>query len=178
MSDRISVDAYFKMPETNRPQELVHGMVREPPAPFFGHQRVVLEIAAALKHHVEERALGEVCISPIDVVLDEQDALVVQPDVLFVSNARRPIIRDRIWGAPDLVVEVASIGHELRDSTVKLSWYRRYGVRECWLVDPGKHEIEVVDCASGSRQVFSRGMDVVSGVLPDLRLSVTRCLDS
>jgi Uma2 family endonuclease len=178
MANRISVDEYFRMPETTKPQELVYGLVREPPAPFYGHQRVVLEIAAALKVHVEAHHLGEVCISPLDVVLDESDALVVQPDVIFVSNERRSIIRDCIWGAPDLVVEVASPGSEQRDSILKLTWYRRYGVRECWLVDPRKSQMEVVDCAGEFRAVLSRGSNVVSRVLPDLELAVARCLDS
>ena len=176
MSDRISVDDYFKMPETNLPQELVYGLVREPPAPFYGHQRVVLEIAAALKTHVEAGRVGEICISPIDVVLDEAAALVVQPDIIFVSNERRSIIRDRIWGAPDLVVEVASPGSELRDGMQKLTWYRFYGVKECWLVDPRHSRVDVVDCSSNLRVTFSRESEIVSRVLPDLQLSVARCL--
>jgi Uma2 family endonuclease len=29
---------------------------------------------------------------------------------------------------------VASPSTEHRDRTIKLAWYRKYGVRECWLV--------------------------------------------
>jgi Uma2 family endonuclease len=177
MEKRISPDEYFRMPETNRPQELVYGFVREPPAPFFGHQNVVLQIAAALKIHVDAHRLGIVCVSPLDVVLDEPNALVVQPDVIFVSDDRRSIIRDRIWGAPDLVVEVASPGGENRDRTLKLAWYRRYGVRECWLADPRTRQVEVVDCQQDSREVFPSGTIVKSRVLPELQLAVEKYFD-
>jgi Uma2 family endonuclease len=101
---------YFAMPETNQPSELVYGVVREPPAPFYGHQKVVGELFRILKAHAEACDLGDVCISPIDVVLDEHAALVVQPDVIFVAKARSGIIRNQVWGAPDLVADVVSPG--------------------------------------------------------------------
>ena len=71
MERRFSTIDYFSMPETNRPAELVYGFVREPPAPLYGHQKVVGQLFYLLKVHVEEQKLGDVCVSPIDVVLDE-----------------------------------------------------------------------------------------------------------
>jgi Uma2 family endonuclease len=106
-------------------------------------------------------------VSPVDVVLDEVNALVVQPDIVFVSRQRAHIIRDRIWGAPDMVVEVLSPRTAHRDRTTKLNWYARYGVRECWLVEPGGEWIEVVPLqGKGERLIFHGGTAVVSAVLP------------
>src|SRR5439155_13735254 len=104
--DRLSSFSYLRGPETLRRRELVWGMVREPPAPFYYHQRLVTDLTVLLQQHVRTHNLGQVCVSPVDVVLDQVEALVVQPDVIFVSNDRIGIIRDQIWGAPDLVVEV------------------------------------------------------------------------
>ena len=81
----------------------------------------------------------------MDVVLDHERALIVQPDVLFVSAERLSIIRDQVWGAPDLVAEVLSPGTENHDRGEKLEWYRQYGVRECWLVDLFLEQVTVVD---------------------------------
>jgi len=136
---------YFGTEETNRRRELTHGILREPPAPFFTHQDLVLRVARLLCDHVDPRGLGRVGIAPIDVVLDADAALVLQPDVLFVSTERLSIIRDQVWGAPDLVVEILSLGTERYDRGDKLGWYRQYGVRECWIVDPRAQGVEVVD---------------------------------
>ena len=159
--------------ESNRIRELAMGMVREPPAPFFSHQELVLKIARILGDHVEPRRLGRVAIAPVDVILDRERALIVQPDVLFVSTARLSIIRDQVWGAPDLVAEVLSPGAERRDRGEKLGWYRQYGVRECWLVDLHHEQVTVMDF-TGAMPVerVVKGITALrSSVLPDLQTS-------
>jgi Uma2 family endonuclease len=169
---------YFRGPDTNRRRELVWGVLREPPAPYFVHQELVTRLAALL--HAQVRGLGKVCVSPVDVVLDRDRALVVQPDVVFVSTARLGLIDRRIWGAPDLVVEVLSLGTARRDRTTKLRWYRRYGVRECWLVDPIGREIVVIALGRPGRvqrRRFSGRARVQSDVLPDVRLSAAQIFE-
>src|SRR5436309_5849966 len=96
---------YLDTEETNRKRELHYGVLREPPAPYFTHQQLVLHVARLLCDHVEPRRLGRVAVAPVDVILDAEQALVVQPDVLFISEARTSIVRNQVWGPPDLVVE-------------------------------------------------------------------------
>ena len=163
----------YNTEETNRIRELAMGRVSEPPAPFFSHQSLVLQVARVIAEHVEPQKLGRVAIAPVDVVLDREKALVLQPDVLFVSTARLGIIRDQVWGPPDLVVEVLSHSTENRDRGEKLDWYCQYGVRECWLVDLYDESITVVDF-TGNRPVSRVAQGVVrirSTVLPDLQSS-------
>jgi Uma2 family endonuclease len=167
--DRITVREYFRKPESLRPMELVFGVVREPPAPAYGHQSIVTRLTALLDRHVRGLDLGDVCVSPVDVVLDAAAALVVQPDIVFVSRLRRRIVRDRIWGAPDLVVEVLSARTATRDRTTKLRWYRRYGVREYWLVDPAGCALDVrpLERGAGGRRVYRGAAPIRSLVLSD-----------
>jgi Uma2 family endonuclease len=173
-SDKLGVVEYFDLEETTRPMELEYGVVREPPMPAFGHQLISARLTALLYAHVEEFGLGQLS-SPVDVVLDAEAALVVQPDIVFVSNDRLAIVRERVWGAPDLVVEILSPWTARRDRTIKLAWYRQYGVRECWLVDPNRRTIEVVDLQSTtpSRQ-FTRADPIRSYVFPRWTVSVDR----
>jgi Uma2 family endonuclease len=170
----MTADEYlYETDETNRRRELVLSRVSEPPAPFFSHQSLVLRVARVWSDHVEPRGLGRVAIAPIDVVLDRERALILQPDVLFVSNDRLAMIRDQIWGPPDLVAEVLSHSSEKYDRGQKLEWYRQYGVREYWLVDLYDDSVTIVDF-TGALPVrrFAKGIDPIrSTVLPDLELS-------
>ena len=107
-------------------------------------------------------------------MLDADRHLVVQPDLCFVAASRRDIIRGRVWGAPDLVVEVLSYGSRTYDRRRKLGWYRRYGVREYWVVDPIAREVVVNDFASKARRVFGPRQFLRTRVLPRLRFDVGR----
>ena len=167
--EKLSVRDYFKTPETMKPMELAYGVVREPAMPAYGHQALATRLTSLLYQHVDERGLG-VCLAPMDVVLDERAALVVQPDILVVTKERLDIIRDRVWGAPDLVVEILSPRTARHDRTTKLGWYRQYGVRECWLVKYGLHgrSVEVVDLQTVSvPRLFTGDEPMRSYVLPD-----------
>jgi Uma2 family endonuclease len=168
---RFTVEEYLGLPETNRPQELAYGILREPPSPFGPHQLVVGRLYSRLDMHVRWRHLGQVVLSPIDVVLDREQALVVQPDLVFISAERRDILTDRIWGPPDLAVEVLSTTRRQHDRVVKVTWYREYGVRECWVVDPDAREIEVFDLTTESpSRIFSGRQAVRSQLFPHLRV--------
>lgn len=172
MLRRMTVDTYVAGEETNRPQELAFGVLREPAAPSFDHQVIVGRLHVRLDAHVRRHRAGRVVTSPVDVVLDRQRALIVQPDVLFVAAERLHICTDRVWGPPDLVVEVLSTANRRHDRAVKCGWYRAYGVRECWIVDPVARTIEIVDMArdGDGPALFDGEEPVRSRVLPGLRL--------
>lgn len=171
---RMTVTEYLTGEETNRPQELAYGVLREPATPTFAHQMVVGALYEHLNRHVRKFGLGRVVLSPMDVILDFERALVVQPDVLFVSTEREAICKDRIWGAPDLTIEVLSQGNQRHDRFVKAGWYREYGVREYWLVDLIARQVEVRELMTeeAGAHVFEGRHLVRSRVLPRLRLKV------
>ncbi len=172
MSDVLSVDEYLRGRETLRRRELDWGVVREPPAPLSRHQLLVTRLTCELELHVRSEGLGLVLVSPVDVILDAERGLVVQPDIVFIANPRRSIVRGQIWGAPDLVVEVLSEGTARRDRTTKLDWYDCYGVRECWLVDGDSRQIAVHQCgATRHVRVYGSAAAVRSDVLPNLRMN-------
>ena len=74
----MTADEYlYDTEETTRRRELAYGILREPPAPFFSHQVVVLKVARLWTAHVEPRNLGSVAVSPVDVVLDVCGSLIL-----------------------------------------------------------------------------------------------------
>jgi len=161
---------YLNGPEEMGKMELVFGSVMREPAPRWGHQEIIKRATVILDLHVRARGLGVVGVSPIDVVLDKDRFLVVQPDLVFIAEARRHIIRKQVWGPPDIVIEVLSRRTAQRDRAVKAVWYRDYGVRECWLIDQEKHDITIHDFAARPlvSRTFSGDEVIVSKVLPDL----------
>ena len=165
----LTTDEYFLTPETMLPQELVWGIVRDAVAPTPGHQWVVGRFFIALTGHVERHRDARVWMSPIDVVLDRDRHLVVQPDVIVITEARVGIVTDRVWGPPDLVIEVLSPRPRIGTLQERIAWFAQYGVRECWLVHQDARTVEVLEFSSGTvadRRVFLSQEPLRSGVLP------------
>lgn len=164
-----------ELPETNQGMELWDGELVMSPSPRPGHQKVVLRIARLLEDFVLPRQLGEVFVSPLDVVFSPRR--VVQPDVIFVSQANGRIIQDRIHGAPDLLVEVISEGTGRRDRIEKKALYEQFRVAEYWMVDPEARTIEVFALTQGADQLHARGEGaetVSSRVLPGFSLAFSQ----
>jgi len=177
---RMTTDEYLRTPETLLPQELAYGFVREAAAaPTPGHQWMVGEIFSTLRAHLELDRSGRVWMAPIDVVLDRERHLVLQPDVVYVAQDRLHIVTDRVWGAPDLVVEVLSPFPRMGRLEERLDWFAQYGVRECWLVHQLEREIEVLDLSGGTvpeRVPLAPRTRIPSKVLPRLETSLEAML--
>ena len=176
----MTIDDYFSTPETVEPAELAFGVLRVADAPTPRHQSAVAQLFLALHTHVRVRRLGQVWLSPLDVVLDEQRALVVQPDLMFISNDREGIVKDRVRGAPDLVVEVLSPSPRIGRTDEHVQWFAEYGVRECWLVHENKKQLSVItfdERRIGERRLMGARHPIASNVLPEFSLSLEEILD-
>ena len=123
---------YAALPDDPR-CELIHGRFYVSPSPRRIHQFLVTQFWQCLHTVAVERG-GQALVAPMDVHL--ADHTVAQPDVLYVSPARRGILQEWIEGAPDLVVEVLSPSTARMDRLLKLHRYAEAGVLEYWLVDP------------------------------------------
>ena len=132
-----------QMPDDGNRYEAIEGDVYMTPAPTFRHQRVSLRLAITLERLLEESGHGVVVQAPLGVEFPATGEG-VQPDLLFVSEARRGIISNAwISGAPDLVVEILSPSTASRDRGLKLRLYERQGVREYWIADSDENAIDV-----------------------------------
>ena len=136
--DRLhTLEDYLSLPDDQR-VEMIDGVFYDMAAPTTVHQSVAGFLFKKLLDFVmENKGPCFPFMSPVDVQLDCDDKTVVQPDVLVVCD--RSKYRDgRVWGAPDLVVEVLSPSTRRKDMQLKMYKYAGAGVREYWMVDPEK----------------------------------------
>lgn len=171
----MTTGEYLQTVESMRVQELIYGELRIEDSPYFRHQNLLLELAVLMRVFVGRNRLGTVCIAPQDVILDPARALIVQPDLMFISRAREHIISDHVWGAPDLVVEVMSPHPRIGQIDERLQHFSQYGVKECWLIHQLAREIEVLrfDRHGADRSRTFRGVETIeSDVLKEFRISV------
>jgi Uma2 family endonuclease len=166
---------YFNTPESKLPTELIYGALRVADSPMPRHQAAVRDFCVALVEHLRETRAGEVWLSPLDVILDVERALILQPDLLFISNERRHILTDRICGAPDMVMEVLSPNPRIGKLDERIRWFAEYGVRECWLLHQFERRLDVLTFAGGvieTRAMFDERTPIQSSVLPEFKRSV------
>jgi len=140
---KLTFEQFRELPNDGKRYELVHGEVHVTPAPVTRHQAVLQNLSGNLWPYVIKNRLGEVWTAPLDVRLGADTAL--QPDLIFISNARAGIIQeDWIAGSPDLVVEVLSPSTAAHDRATKLPIYAEAGVLEVWFIDPKAKTVEVL----------------------------------
>ena len=124
---------YVALPDDRR-VELIDGRFYDLAAPNSRHQIIIgqlyLQVQACMQNHPECMVL----LSPLDVMLDNDDRTVVQPDLLVVCD-RSKMRKGRVFGAPDLVIEVISPESRRMDYGKKAAKYIDAGVREYWIID-------------------------------------------
>lgn len=163
------LEDYMALPE-GTPVELIKGELVVSPAPLRPHQ-VIVGLLFDLLLDVARATGGQAYVSPIDVVLAEDT--VVQPDVIFVDEARLGILGDQVMGPPDLVVEVISPNHARRDRVHKSGLYAAHGVAEYWIVDPREKVFDFFLLVDEKYQVQPLAGDTyTSSRLPELKVNV------
>ena len=145
---------YFRLPESNRIIELSEGRLIISPSPTPKHQSISSNIHLLMGSFVLKKTLGKVCYSPLDVRLWE--GKVRQPDIVFMSNKHLDRITEKMWGVPDLVVEILSEGTAEIDKENKYLEYQRAGVLEYWIVDPFNHSVEIYTLEHGIYSLFGK----------------------
>jgi len=106
------------------------------------HQAVVNYLTTLLLFHTLETRAGRVLTEPFQMK-SGSNLPGRSPDILFVSAERQHLIQRHFLNGPaDLVVEVISPESRARDRGEKYYEYEQAGVREYWIIDPERKQVE------------------------------------
>lgn len=141
IKERITFEEFCNLVNEDQKAHLIDGvMIMESPASniyedLFGFLHSILRVYASRKK------IGVVLGSRTLIRLSDYTGL--EPDLLFVNNVNRHIIKEQyIDGAPDMVAEIVSPSSRQLDQMEKKKLYAEYGVREYWLIDPYRQTAE------------------------------------
>jgi Uma2 family endonuclease len=136
---RTGMEVFMMLPEGTL-AELINDAVYMSPSPNYHHQDILSELVMIIRFHVKKYRLGSCLVAPMDVFLDNKNA--VQPDILVILATNMVILTDdgKIKGAPDFIIEILSPGNKKHDTEKKKVVYERFGVKEYFIIDPDNKE--------------------------------------
>ena len=117
-------------------------------APFLNHITIVNRISRAFSNYIEDNNIEAFVFTEADVYLSDKHHY--RPDLIVLRDLSKISTRgERIYGAPELVVEVLSKATMNNDLGPKRAAYEEFGVKEYWIVDPWSKRIEVYHLVNG-----------------------------
>lgn len=173
--DGMTAAEFAKLPEGPPYYQLINGDLYMSPSPKRKHQELIVNLVTLIGGFLKKNPIGKIHIAPSDVAVNEHN--VFNPDIYFVSNARRNQLTEQgCNGAPDLVVEVLSKSTAKLDLGPKREVYATAGVIEMWVVSPAAQTIDIwrlQEDATKPAQKFTAKDALASPILPGLNIDLT-----
>ncbi len=175
-SDNYTTNDIYALPEGKR-AELIDGRIYDMAPPSRTHQRLIMNLSAAIHNHIKENnGSCEVYPAPFAVFLNEDDKTYVEPDISVICDKSK--LTDKgCNGAPDFVIEIVSPASRKMDYSTKNAAYSDAGVREYWIIDPEKERTTVYryeEDAAPTIFLFDQSISV--GIYSDLSINIAELL--
>ena len=140
--ENITLAQYEALPEDSR-VEVFDGIIYDMASPSQIHQTILTELLVSLRNYIRKKG-GNCSIfpAPFDVKLSDDPLTIVQPDLMVICDKDK-LDTKRCNGAPDFIIEIVSPSNPADDYIRKLYYYKNYGVREYWIVDPQRKSVTV-----------------------------------
>ena len=138
----ISLEQYEALPEDKR-AEVFDGVIYDMSSPSQIHQTISIELSNIIYNYIKKKkGLCQLLNAPFNVKLSDNPLTIVQPDIMVICDKSK-LDGKRCNGAPDFIIEIVSPGNPSDDYIRKLYYYKNFGVREYWIVDPKRKIITV-----------------------------------
>ena len=138
----ITLEQYEALPDEKR-MEVFDGIVYDMASPSQIHQSISMQLSTVINNYIlRKKGPCSIFSAPFDVKLSDSPLIIVQPDIMVVCDKNK-LDEKRCNGAPDFIIEIVSPANPSDDYIRKLYYYKNYGVREYWIVDPRRKVITV-----------------------------------
>ena len=138
----ITLEQYEALPEDKR-IEIFDGVIYDMASPSQIHQAISMQISTVINNYIlSKKGSCSIFNAPFDVKLSDIPLIIVQPDIMVICDKDK-LDDKRCNGAPDFIIEIVSPGNPSDDYIRKLYYYKNYGVREYWIVDPRRKTVTV-----------------------------------
>ena len=139
-----TAEQFFDLPDDNMRHDLVRGEVWSMSLAGRKHGVIAMRLGMRVTAFVDEHGLAEVSAAETGFILARNPDTALGPDVAFVRTEQLPQDTDesRLWpGAPDLAIEVYSLGDRADEMAAKVRAYLDGGVRLVWVVYPARRVV-------------------------------------
>lgn len=144
----ITLEEYEALPEDKR-VEVFDGVIYDMAGPSQIHQAISMQLSTIINNYIlSKKGSCSIFHAPFDVKLSDNPLIIVQPDIMVVCDKDK-LDGKRCNGAPDFIIEIVSPNNPADDYIRKLYYYKNYGVKEYWIVDP-KRKIVTVNYFEGN----------------------------
>src|SRR4030095_6839547 len=170
-----TLQEFWELPEPSDHSklELIKGVLYMTPPPDHPHNRAAANLDELLRDESKRcRYRGKVYIPRAALWIDDNTYL--EPDLMYVSATLESEMAPGHWTRAELVVEVISPSNATYDRKTKSDTYRAMGIRELWLIDHEKKEVEVRAFESGKSHVYKTSEILRSEVLSKIQIPVSR----
>ena len=167
--------AWEALPDDGNRYEIIDGVLYMTTAPSYFHQWIVRRLDHFIGIPAEQQGLAFAAVAPIGLIMPGCDP--VQPDFVLVLKDKASIIRDRrIYGVPNLIIEVISPGSIAYDEQVKLAAYAAAGVPEYATIDPATRTLNLYRLEAPGRfaspRIFTQTETATFDCLPTISVPV------
>jgi Uma2 family endonuclease len=139
----ITFREYLRFAEGEHDIELLDGALVTKMVAFADHENLFSWLHSLLDVYVEKRGLGLVLGSRTAVEINNYRGRL--PDILFLRTEHRDRLhQEAIYGAPDLVIEIASPNDRPGDLIALETDYRSIGVPEIVFILPKTRQVRIV----------------------------------
>lgn len=154
---KYTVEDYLLL-EEGAPFQLIENELIMSPSPNPEHQLISMRLSQIMMNYLESiNDNGFLVAAPMDIYLDEDNAF--QPDVIYIKAERKAeLVKDHIYGAPDMVIEILSPSTAYYDLRQKKDIYEKHGVKEYIIIDPIKESAESYTLENGIYQLKQKAV--------------------